>query len=172
MIYTDKTKKAMLIMFEKHKNQLDKGNLPYVNHPLHVAESMDDEISTCAALLHDVVEDTDTSFDELLQEGIDAKTVDVLRVLKHQKNQDYYEYIYNLSMNIIAVKVKIADLIHNSDLTRLQDVSKKDLKRVDKYKICLLFLSHQLCLLKANELDLAQQNAMEFLEKHKNNKTI
>lgn len=70
MIYTEMTKKAMRIAFDAHKEQVDKTGLPYIFHPFHLAEQMTDEISVCAALLHDVVEDTELSFEALATQGI------------------------------------------------------------------------------------------------------
>jgi len=70
MIYTDLTKTAMRIAFDAHKDQVDKSGLPYIFHPFHLAEQMTDEVSVCAALLHDVVEDSSLSFDDLVSQGI------------------------------------------------------------------------------------------------------
>ena len=116
MIYTPMTNKAIKIMYDAHKNQLDKAGLPYVFHPWHVAESMSDEIRCTVALLHDVVEDTDVTLDELKKEFPEDVTnaVDVLT----RKDEDYGEYIRNISENEIATDVKVADLMHNLDKTR------------------------------------------------------
>ena len=81
MIYTPLTKKALRICFDCHKDQVDKTGLPYVFHPFHLAEQMTDEISTICALLHDVVEDTELTFDDLEKKGFPAEVTDVLRLL-------------------------------------------------------------------------------------------
>lgn len=139
MIYTAQTKKAIRIMFEKHKNQVDKANIPYIYHPWHVAESMTDEKRTICAILHDVLEDTETTISELRKEGFDEDVLEALELLNH-KGGDYFEYIKKLSTNEIARDVKIADLKHNMDLTRLEKITKRDILRVEKYKRCLEFL--------------------------------
>lgn len=141
MIYTEMTKKAMRLMFEKHKDQYDKSGIPYVFHPFHVAEQMDDENTTIVALLHDIVEDTDTTFEDLKELGFSDEVIDALRLMTHDKNIDYYEYVENISKNPIARKVKIKDLEHNMDTTRLEVVEDKDIKRLQKYKKCHNFLT-------------------------------
>ena len=144
MIYTPLTKKAINLIYEKHNGQFDKAGLPYVFHPMHVAETMDDEISTLAALLHDIVEDTDMTFNDLLNYGFPLEVIEVLKLLTHEENVDYYDYIKKISTNPVAVKVKIADLKHNSDLTRLDKITDYDIKRTEKYKNCIEFLSNYL----------------------------
>jgi hypothetical protein len=124
MIYTDMTKLAMRIAFNAHKEQTDKAGMPYIFHPFHLAEQMTDELSVCAALLHDVVEDTSVSFDDLAAQGISASVISVLKLLTHDSNMPYMDYIKKIkdSGNQPAIKVKLADLRHNSDLSRLSDI--------------------------------------------------
>lgn len=133
MIYTSMTKKAIKLIFEKHKGQVDRAGIPYVNHPLHVAEQMQDENTTIVALLHDVVEDTDTTFAELEEMGFNEEIISALKLLTHDKNVDYFEYVQEVGKNEIARKVKLKDLEHNMDLTRLDNVTNEDLLRVEKY---------------------------------------
>ena len=140
MIYTDKTKKAIKLCFDAHEGQKDRSGLPYVTHPLHVAEQMDDENSTIAALLHDVVEDTDYTFEDIEKMGFGNKVVDALKLLTHDKSVPYLEYVEALKDNEIARKVKIADLHHNSDLTRLDHITSKDIERILKYRKALILL--------------------------------
>ena len=140
MIYTKLTKKAMRLCFEKHKNQVDKCGVPYPFHPFHVAESMDDEFTTITALLHDIVEDTDMTFDDLQEYGFPGEVIEALKLLTHDDNVPYLEYVKKIKSNKIAKAVKIADLTHNSNLSRLDAVSEKDLKRVAKYKEALEIL--------------------------------
>ena len=140
MIYTPMTKVAINFMFEKHKDLKDKSGLPYVFHPFHVAEQMDDEDSTIVALLHDVVEDTDTTFDDLAALGFNQNVLDALRLLTHDPSIPYMEYIRKIKDNPLAKKVKIADLTHNSDTSRLDVVDDKVLERVKKYKEALELL--------------------------------
>lgn len=140
MIYTEMTKKAIKLMFEKHKDQVDKSGMPYVFHPFHLAEQMDDEETTITALLHDIVEDTNTTFEDLRKLGFSDNVINALKLMTHDKNVDYFEYIKNISKNPIARKVKIKDLEHNMDTSRLDEVTDKDLERVKKYKKCHKYL--------------------------------
>ena len=117
MIYTELTVKASRIAYEAHRDQYDKIGMPYIFHPIHLAEQMDDEISVCVALLHDVVDDTDVTFEELAGE-FPAEVIEVLKLLTHEKDEDYLEYIRRLKVNPTARKVKKADMMHNSDESR------------------------------------------------------
>ena len=140
MIYTDMTKKAIRLAFEAHAGQYDKSGLPYILHPIHLAEQMTDELSTVCAVLHDVVEDTSWTLEELEQEGFPEEVIQVLRLLTHCPSLSYSEYIRQLSGNSTARKVKLADLRHNSDLSRLETVDQKALNRVEKYRQAIRFL--------------------------------
>ena len=119
MVYTPLTARAMQIAYDAHHGQVDKAGIPYIFHPMHLAEAMDDEISCCAALLHDTVEDTDLRFEDL-EKIFPQEVMDVLRLLTHEKNTDYFDYVRAIKGNPIAVKVKLADLAHNSDQRRLK----------------------------------------------------
>jgi (p)ppGpp synthase/HD superfamily hydrolase len=135
MIYTDKTKKAIKLCYEAHAGQVDKSGLPYVHHPLHLAEQMDDETSTVAALLHDIVEDTKYTFADLENMGFGDEVLDALRLLTHDDSVPYLDYVREIAKNPVAKKVKLADLTHNSDLSRLDyEPTEKDLERVRKYQ--------------------------------------
>lgn len=133
-IYRLNKKKAIKLCYEAHKNQFDKSGLPYVLHPIHLAEQMTDEYSTIAALLHDVVEDTDVSIEQLRKDGYPEEVLEAIQLLTRKKSAPYMPYVRNLMHNPIARAVKIADLRHNGDLTRLDIVDEKALKRVNKYK--------------------------------------
>ena len=119
MIYTEQTMKAMRIAYDAHHGQSDKGGAPYINHPFHVAESMRTEDETIAALLHDVVEDTPLTCDDLLREGFSPAAVDAVRLLTKSDDTDYDVYIRAIRENPIARRVKISDLTHNMDLSRI-----------------------------------------------------
>lgn len=121
MIYTPLTMKAMKIAYDAHHGQVDKAGVPYIFHPLHLAETMDDEISCCAALLHDTVEDTDVTLEQLAAE-FPAEVVEAVRLLTHAPGTDYYDYVRAIRENPIAMKVKFADLDHNSDQSRFAGV--------------------------------------------------
>ena len=139
MINTKLTRKAMVIAYNAHKNQLDKAGVPYIFHPIHLAEQMESETECIVALLHDVVEDTDISFEELNKE-FPYDIIKSLKLLTHDKKVDYMEYINKVKENPIAKKVKIADIIHNSDKTRLDKVTAKDIERIKKYDKALKIL--------------------------------
>ena len=133
MLFTELTKKALRISFDAHRDQVDKSGLPYVYHPFEVAERVEGEYATCAALLHDVVEDTDISIEEL-ETIFPREVTQALRLLTHRKEVPYLDYVRALKYDPIAKAVKLADLAHNSDLGRLDTVTEKDLKRVEKYR--------------------------------------
>lgn len=118
MIYTPMTRKAMGIAYRAHHGQVDKAGVPYIFHPIHLAEQMDDETSCCVALLHDTVEDTDVTFAQLSQEFPEV-VIDALKLLTHDKGTPYFDYVRAIRENPIAVKVKLADIAHNSDQSRL-----------------------------------------------------
>ena len=140
MIYTDQTKKAIKLMFKAHKDQTDKSGLPYVFHPFHLAEQMKDEATTVTALLHDVVEDTDYTIENIETMGFGRDVCDALRFLTHDISVPYMDYVRRIKENPIAAAVKIADLRHNSDLSRLDVITDADRERAKKYReaICIL----------------------------------
>ena len=121
MVYTPMTIKAMSIAYDAHHGQQDKSGVPYVFHPLHLAEQMEDEISCCAALLHDVVEDTDITLEQLAK-TFPAEVTEAVRLLTHDPDTDYFDYVRAIKGNPIAVKVKLADLAHNMDASRFAGV--------------------------------------------------
>ena len=140
MIYTKNTKKAINIAYNAHMGQNDKFGIPYIFHPVHLAELMDTEDECIVAVLHDVVEDTNVTFEELEKE-FSSKVIDALKLLTHDKKIPYNEYILNLKENPIAKKVKLADLMHNSDTTRLEHMTPKDIIRNKKYQNAIKILS-------------------------------
>ena len=117
MIYTPLTNKAMKIAYAAHHGQVDHNGIPYIFHPIHLAEAMDDEVSCCAALLHDVVEDTSVTMEELAKE-FPAEVIQVLKLLTHDKDTDYFDYVLAIKADPTAVKVKLADIAHNSSFER------------------------------------------------------
>ena len=117
MIYTPMTNKAMRIACEAHQGQTDHNGIPYIFHPIHLAETMDDEISCTVALLHDVVEDTSVTMGELCKEFPQA-VIEPLRLLTHNDDTPYFDYVRAIKGHPIAKKVKLADLAHNSDQSR------------------------------------------------------
>lgn len=140
MIYTPMTKKAMRLAFDAHKDQVDKSGLPYVFHPLHLAEQMQTEETVTAALLHDVVEDTDYSLRDLTEMGFPKPVMDALALLTHDPSIPYLDYVAKIKENPIARAVKLADLRHNSDTTRLETVDAKTEQRIQKYQAAIALL--------------------------------
>lgn len=147
MIYTDLTKRAMKLCFEAHRDQTDKGGLPYVFHPFHLAEQMQDEESCAVALLHDVVEDSAHTAEDLRAMGFPASVVDAVALMSHDPATSYLDYVERLRANRLARQVKLADLRHNSDLSRLGCVTDRDLARVHKYRYARALLGERLDLL-------------------------
>ena len=137
MIYTEMTKKAMKYMFEHHKDQYDKSGIPYVFHPFTVAYSLENEDECVVALLHDIVEDTNVTFEDLENEGFSIDVINTLKLLTHKEDEDYFEYINRISKNELATKVKIQDLLHNMQDGRLNKITEKDIQRKEKYKKAL-----------------------------------
>ena len=122
MIYTPLVNKALVYAYNAHHGQLDYNGIPFIFHPLHLAEQMDDEISCCAALLHDIVEDTDLTPEDLRKE-FPEKVVEAVALLTHtdsaeHSHEDYFAYIRAIKSHPIAKKIKLADIARNSDQTR------------------------------------------------------
>lgn len=117
MIYTPLTQKAMKMAYRAHHGQTDKGGIPYVFHCYHVAEQMTDEITTCAALLHDVLEDTMYK-EKDLEEKFPQEVVDIVKLLTHGDG-DYFAYVREIKKNPAAKAVKLADIEHNMDPDRM-----------------------------------------------------
>ena len=140
MIYTELTKKALKLSFEAHKDQLDKSGIPYVYHPFHLAEQMETEDAVVVALLHDVVEDTVYTLDDIRAMGFPERIVKSLALMTHDKSVPYMEYVKKIKSDPVAKAVKLADLRHNSDLSRLDYVDERALERIEKYKKAIALL--------------------------------
>ncbi len=143
MIYTEATKKALKLCFDAHKEQTDKSGIPYVFHPFHLAEQMTDEVTTVVALLHDVVEDTKYTLEDLKKEGFSQEVIDAVALLTHDSKVLYMDYVKKIKQNPIAKAVKLADLNHNSDLTRVDVVDEKVLQRREKYQKAIKLLTEE-----------------------------
>ena len=131
MIYTENTIKAMSVAYDAHNKQYDKCGIPYIYHPIIVAEQMKDEKSTIVALLHDVVEDTDMSL-EYLSGIFDTEIINAIDAITRRDNEKYFDYIKRVKQNNIARKVKIVDVKHNMQQDRF------DLIQSDKSYLSLL----------------------------------
>ncbi|MBE5937114.1 MAG: bifunctional (p)ppGpp synthetase/guanosine-3',5'-bis(diphosphate) 3'-pyrophosphohydrolase [Lachnospiraceae bacterium] len=141
MVYTPLVNKAIKIAYSAHENQKDAAGIPYILHPIHLAEQMNNETRTCIALLHDVVEDTDVTLEELEKE-FPPEITDAIRLLTHT-NEDYYEYVEKICTSLDACFVKVADIIHNMDETRL---CKNDLDDSEKDRWIIKY-SKALCMI-------------------------
>ena len=145
MLHTPLTHKALCIAYRAHEGQRDKAGIPYIFHPFHLAEQMPDELTTCVALLHDVAEDTAVTLEDLAHVFPPA-VVHALALLTHQPGTSYDDYIRTLRGDPIAATVKRADLLHNSDESRLalcpiSDAEKMRLRQ--KYQKALTLLEGQ-----------------------------
>ena len=146
MIYTSLTKKALKLCFQAHKEQTDKTDMPYVFHPFHLAEQMTDEYSTVVALLHDVVEDTAITLDDLKDMGFPPPVLEAISLMTHADGVPYMDYVKEIKKNPIARAVKFADLRHNSDETRFDagKMTARDIARTEKYAAAILLLTEGL----------------------------
>ena len=127
--------KAIALASEKFTGKLDKGGRPYILHCIHVMHNVkknDDELK-CIAVLHDVIEDTDVTADDLRALGMSDRVIDGVLAMTHEDGESYEDYIKKLSSNIDSVIVKKEDLRHNSDITRIKGLRDKDIARIEKY---------------------------------------
>jgi len=143
MRYTPLTKKALAICFDAHKEQRDKSGAPYVFHPFHLAEQMETEAEICTALLHDTVEDSSYTLDDLRAAGFPEEILDAISLMTHNDAEPYMDYVARIRHNPIARRVKLADLAHNSTLARLDSPTPKDLARREKYLAAIALLQEQ-----------------------------
>ena len=126
--------RAIEIATEAHKGQYDKAGNDYIGHPLRVMEMGTTENEKIVGVLHDVVEDTDWTFEALAAEGFSEEVIAALRcVTKLSENENYDDFIERVKKNPLAVAVKINDLSDNMDIRRLPYLSDKDFKRLKKY---------------------------------------
>ena len=132
---------ALSIARQAHEGQLDKAGVDYIEHPIYVASQVESEKEKAVALLHDVLEDSSVTAEELLIAGLPETVVTTVQVLTKQTGQDYQSYLQAVKSNPLACRVKLADLKHNSDLSRLTSITEKDRERLKKYKKAIDFLS-------------------------------
>lgn len=130
--------KAIQIAVEAHAGTKDKGGKAYILHPISVMMRVETEEEKIVAILHDVVEDTDWTFDALRKEGFSETVIEALEtVTKYSEEEDYDDFIQRSLKNDIGRKVKIADLRENLDVTRIGELYPKDIERINKYKRAL-----------------------------------
>jgi (p)ppGpp synthase/HD superfamily hydrolase len=128
---------AIKIAVEAHDMQYDRGGNPYILHPLRVMSYLntDDEELQCIAVLHDVVEDSTVTFDDLRSAGMSERIITAVRALTKVQGQHYDEYRAAIFANHDAMLVKLADLRHNTDIRRLKGVTDKDKQRMSLYHV-------------------------------------
>jgi (p)ppGpp synthase/HD superfamily hydrolase len=142
-VYLDK---MLVLVCTKFNGKFDKGGKPYFLHCLKVMQllnSDDDELNSIA-VGHDLVEDTDVSFIDLLSDGFSYRIVDGIRALTKQKGESKEEYLAKILANEDACKVKLADLTHNSDIRRLKGISERDIERMKKYHTMYLSIKQHM----------------------------
>lgn len=138
---------AMSIALKAHKGQVDKAGAAYILHPLRIMGKMTNDSERVVALLHDVLEDSSYTAEDLLEEGISSEIVDAVIALTKALDSKgvpiaYEKYLIQVKSNPLACRVKLADLEDNMDLSRLNTVTEKDLKRLEKYQRAVAYLSN------------------------------
>lgn len=133
---------AIAITANAFEGKTDKGGKPYILHCLHVMNKLKyegDEDLMCAAVMHDLVEDTEYTLEMLTELGFSDRVVNLVRLLTHT-DDEYMDYIARIKNNSDAVKIKLHDLRHNSDITRMKGLRNEDFKRLEKYHRAYAFL--------------------------------
>lgn len=127
--------KMLLLATNAHDGQVDKAGKPYIMHCLKVMHYLksDDEELMCIALGHDIIEDTKTTYVDLWNLGFSRRVVEGIRALTKQRGQTYDEYKHQVFGSEDAMRVKLCDLRHNSDIRRLKGITQKDVERIAKY---------------------------------------
>ena len=126
---------AIALAVEAHRGQTDRNERPYILHPLHLMLQMDTEEEMIVAVLHDVVEDTDYTLDDLRERlGLAEAVTEAIRLLTHDAADSYEAYVGKLKPNSMARKVKLADLRHNMDTRRLAEIGPDDEARLERYQ--------------------------------------
>lgn len=137
----DMLNKALIIAIDAHKGQYDKCGVDYISHPIYVALNMDSEDEKITALLHDVVEDCGVTVEELSSYGFNHAIIEAVNILTRKQEVDYFDYLKPIKLNRLALKVKLADLKHNSDKERLACLGEKGEILFKKYEKAIKYLS-------------------------------
>ena len=134
---------AISITAKAFEEVLDKGGNPYILHCLRVMNNVQgDECVKCASVMHDLIEDTDWTFEQLTALGFSDKTIGLLYLLTHKRETSYDDYIKAISVSKEATEIKKKDLEDNCNLTRIKGLRKKDFDRVEKYHRAYIYLSN------------------------------
>lgn len=135
------SKLAISIAEKAHKGQVDKGGRPYIEHPIKIASEFYDDKYKASALLHDVIEDSDLTLDYLRGCGLHEDVVNAVDALTKRKGELYQNYLVRVKENAIAKAVKLVDLQHNSDTSRIEHPTEKDYLRAKKYRDAIIYLN-------------------------------
>ena len=133
---------AISIASLAHAGQLDKGGEPYILHPLRVMMKFKDEKQRIVAVLHDVVEDTKVTIQDLILNGLDRDLANVVLILTRRRNESYDDYINRICYDELAMRVKLADLNDNMDMSRIDILTEKDYQRLAKYRVARSILEN------------------------------
>lgn len=139
--------RAIQIAATAHADVKDKQGQPYILHPIRVMLGVDDRHAQMVAVLHDVVEDTDVTLDDIRKEGFDGRVIDALDRVTHKAGQSYAEYVVGCKADPIARQVKMSDLRDNTDLRRLlvrPDRFPDDMARMERYALSYRFLTDEM----------------------------
>jgi (p)ppGpp synthase/HD superfamily hydrolase len=131
---------AIVLACKAHAGQVDKAGKPYILHPLRLMLNFDDEEAQVVSVLHDVVEDSDVTLDDLSVLGVSESVVEAIDCLTKRKGEAYEDFISRIRVNALARRVKIADIKDNLDLTRMASITEKDVQRAAKYHRALAVL--------------------------------
>lgn len=126
--------KAIAIALRVHEGQTDRYGQPYILHPLFVMLQMESEAEMTAAVLHDVIEDSETTLADLREEGFSDEVLEAVRLMTHDEADSYEAYVRKLKPNPMARKIKLADLRHNMDIRRMDRVRAADTERLERYR--------------------------------------
>lgn len=132
--------RAIEIAARTHAGQTDKGGAPYILHPLRVMLRVAPGAQQIVAVLHDVVEDSEVTFEDLEREGFSAEVISGLRAVTKVEGESYEDFVARAALDPVGKAVKLADLMENSDLSRIAEPSQKDLERVEKYGRAIRYL--------------------------------
>ena len=132
---------AMALATEAHKGQYDKSGVSYILHPLRIMNRMNTETEQIVGVLHDIIEDTPITLQVLKEKGYSQEVIDALDHLTKREGEKYTDFIKRCRKNPIALKVKIADLEDNMDITRLDEVTESDLERLNRYLVAWRYLT-------------------------------
>ena len=134
---------AITIAIKAHAGQVDKAGQPYVLHPLRLMLKFETEVEMIVAVMHDVIEDSEFTQDDLKKFGFSESIVEAIDCLSKRNGENYDDFVLRVSQNNLASKIKVEDIKDNLDITRLNKITDKDLKRVEKYHRALKALSKQ-----------------------------